>query len=300
MYYPIGLHVQAPLRPDQWDMILAGVRHVQAAGKRLVFTIVNESGLPKAIKAIMPAALVFYRPVFSAHDPTPRTEGWPSGESWFNRLWPHMQPVEGVDAWIFANEAHAPGNKEGAEVIRRFNQFYEELVVACAKRSLVCTVGDFPPGKPGHPSLPDEAHYLPLIQGMLSAAEEHGMWLNYHAYCLTTAGATDMQDGGGAAFSTMRWEIMAEGRPRLKIVGGETANAGKDATGREGVFRSATPALQEQFARMILASQYGSQFAAGCWWQICDPDAHRNPEADWSKDDFTPVLPQFFNRVALA
>lgn len=241
----------------------------------------------------MPDALIIYRHVWTAHDPNPRSEGWPSGADWFNRFWPIYSQIKGVDYFQFENE-WAPGNKETSDPIIRFNRYFEQLIDACVAHGVKCTIGNWGQGGIGYPTIPEESRYLPLIQGMLTKAERTGMLVNYHCYAPEGTGATDM--AAGQESYVMRWEILCKGHPNLKVYGGEGSNAGKDLTGRQGVFRGdETLRLQAQAAKMVAESPFSAQFAAICWWQVCDGPAHTNPEADWSKDDWSSVLPAFFD-----
>ena len=272
-----------PTRRDQWDTILAGVRKAKAAGKRLVFFITNEPGLPPEIKAIMPDALIFYRAAFSAHDLNPEECGWPHGAAWVKELWDRSYwSVQGVDVWIFTNEWW--GNGRDVAFIQRFTTFWKQVIDECVRRGIVCTVGDLPVGTPGHPLEPSEAHQLPALQELLTYCELKGMWWNQHLY--------DLVDEHGnllsREYSITRYRLVKQGHPRLKIAAGEMGNYGKDGTFSDRTF---------QTMHDIYSLIKDDGVLAG-WWLYCDPERQKNPEADWSKDNIEPIYPLYIDWLA--
>ncbi len=275
----------------------------QSVRRYPIFNCVMESGLPQFVKAILPEALVFYRVVFGTHDPAPRgaDNAWSSGRDWFLRLWPHMSPLRDfVDAFIFANEWF--GNQEPEDQVRRFVQFYGELIDVLPP-GVHCTVGDWGPGSPGYPTVPDEAHQLPLMAPLFEQVIATGNWVNMHLYSpeynpqqgVVEDGALDM--AVGAPYYVMRWETIAARHPEIKIIAGEGSNAGKDRTGRVGVFRPETLNLMRQARTMIRRSPYAQNLAGICWWWWGWAEMHTNAEADWSRDDWSSLTPQWVDML---
>lgn len=254
-------------------------------------TIVDEPGLPRMVFDIMPDAVIIYRQVFSGHDQIPRNNdgGFWDGADWFNKLWPFMADVPAT-YYQFVNEWL--GNGETAEAVRRFGDFYIELGMACLNRGVKCTMGDFSTGTPGYPTVPSEAHYLPALKAMLDFAEAHELPVNYHCYAPEPDGALDM--AAGAMYYFMRWETLCKDHPKLIVIGGEGSNAGKDRTGRQGIFRPESLSLMKQAASMIDASPYRANFRAVNWWGINDASVHGPGEGGWGADDWSAILPQFF------
>jgi hypothetical protein len=149
---------------------------------------------------------------------------------------------------------------------------------ACKENGTFCTVGDFSVGTPSMQA-------IPILKPMLQEAARLGMWFNYHCYSSQTAqGNTDM--AFEAEWFAMRWQQIAEGVPDLKIVGGETGNSGGN-----GLYRQETPNLMQQFADMVKTDP---RFVSGNWWEVVSGTAHQ----DWAKDDWTSILPWYFNWAA--
>lgn len=250
----------------------------------------------------MPEALIFNRPVWTAGDPSPNTGGWHTGEDWFNRIEPTSSRATGKTHTIFCNEWQT--NDWNTDAMRRFVQFYIELIDACVKRGVPMTIGDWGEGTPGSPSVPGEAHQLQELQPLLSYAEEvnrkYGekfVVINQHSYAIEGLGATDMS--AGALDYTMRWERTIKGHPGLSVWGGEVGNASKGVDGvTRGLFRPETPALQNQYTNMVHASPYNSQYIGGAWWGWLWPEQHSNAGSDWSHDDWSPIMPQYFDHLA--
>lgn len=271
-----------PIRSDQWDIILTGVGKAKAAGKRLVFFITNEPGLPEAIKAIMPDALIFYRVEFGTHTKNPEESGWPHGAAWVTRLWNSSYwAIRGVDVWIFCNEWW--DNKRDLAFIQRFTTFYKQVIDECLRRGVACTVGDLPVGTPGHPLEPAEAHQLPALQDLLNYCELKGMWWNQHLY--------DLIDEHGnlipREYSITRYRLVKQGHPRLKIAAGEMGNYGAD-----GIFSDKTFQTMHDFCGLIKDDGVVSG-----WWLLCNPDVQQNPEAFWAKDNWFPIFDQYIDWV---
>lgn len=238
------------------------------------------------IKRIMPEAYIIYRPVWSAHDLTPNmvNQGspWYTGEDWFNRLIASFPP--GADALQFVNEWQG-GNDAPADYYRKFNDFYVQLIFACRKRGLICTVGDFSVGTPGLPTIPSEAEELKLLDGMFSTAEANLFPVNVHLYSPEGRGATNMAED--APDYILRPKIITARHPHIILVGGECGNAAKDTTGREGCYRPETLALQRQFADLIHEIP---QLTFGNWWEIVDPAL----KTGFEKDNWSDVIGQYF------
>jgi hypothetical protein len=238
VYPEIGIHVQGPLRGDQIAALVNGAAYLRSKGKHLCITIVNEPGLPVLIKAVDPQALIFYRLVFTDHDPSPLSwDGyWSTGYAWFLKFWAVYKNIPGVDVWIFCNEWIS--KDWSAEATRRFGEFYKELVDACHSNGVVCTVGDFAVVTP-------ELWQIGILESMLVEAERLGMWLNYHCYSSQKAeGNTDM--AFESEWFAMRWQKYVVKFPRLKVLGGETGNSGGN-----GLYRPETPRLIVQMADMV-------------------------------------------------
>lgn len=261
----------------------------------MVFTSVNNAGAVRMIKSIMPNSKIIYRPVFGTGDPNPRTEhGYWRGEDWGKRMWPAMAGAE-ADYYQFTNEWQ--GNGDPPASVQGFNDFYIQLGEWCLKQRIVCTFGDWSVGTPGYPTIAREAHYLPILQGMLTWADQHGFPVNYHKYAPQGEGANNMAAQKELYF--MRDEQLCKGHPRLKIIGGEGSNAGKDSAGVErGIFRPETLSLMKQACDLIRASPYRANYLGVCWWWFGDGNTHRGGEANWAIDDFSSISQQFFEFVA--
>ncbi len=291
----------------QW--LLDGVRKLEAhnltlpeAQRRyLVLNFVNTDDGPRRVKEIMPKALVCFRRVFSTHDPSPRTGGWHNGQDWFNRLWPtmaHQTPY--VDYFIFENEWF--GNRESDDEVKRFVKYNIELMDALPL-GVHCTVGNWSIGCPGYPTIPEEENQLRLMRPMFEKTIEAGNAVGAHFYSpeynpdrnVFGDGAVDMSVNRDYNF--MRWETYAKPYPDLIIIGTEGSNAGKDRSGREGIFRPDTPRLWRDSRHMIQQSPYRRNFRGVAWWWWGDGNTHQNAEADWSKDDFSSAHEQFFDML---
>ena len=205
-----------------------------------------------------------------------------------------------VDGFIFANEWF--GNHEPDSVVRGFVQFYKELIAALPQGAH-CTVGDWSIGCPGYPTIPGESNQIPILKELFDLCEATGNYVNMHLYApqydpdhnVHCDGALDM--ACNAAYNFLRFEIVAKDHPKLMIVAGEGSNAGKDRTGREGVFRPETLNLMRQARALIRSSRYAHNLLGVCWWWYGDGNTHQGAEADWSKDDCSLIAPQLFDML---
>ena len=243
---------------------------MRSHGKHLCITIVDEPGLPYLIKQVDPEALIFYRQVWSAYDPSPRDGGWKSGLEWFERFWPIYAQIPGVDVWIFTNEW--VNNDWPQTDLERLRDFWLELLTVCRNRGILCTVGDFSVGTPS-----DLA--VAVLRPVFVRAEAQDCYLNDHCYSSQRAeGNTDM--AFEAEWFAMRWLKIIAGIETMKVLGGETGNSGGN-----GLFRTETPRLMVQYADMVKPFR---QYVSGNWWEITGPGT------GWERDDWTPILPWYW------
>lgn len=232
----------------------------------------------------MPYAIIFYRAESGAHTRNPEERGWPSGAQWVAELWnASYWAIQGVDVWIFTNEWW--DNERDLTFIARFTTFWKQVIDECLRRQIVCTVGDLPVGTPGHPLEPRQAHQLPALQSLLSYVEQTGMWWNQHLYHLRDPKTGQLMP---LEYTWQRYRLVRQSHPRLKVVAGEQGNindGGGMFTGRSFEFmREMREAIKDDGV-------------IGGWWLVCNPDAQRNPEADWSRDDWSTILPLYFDWV---
>lgn len=263
------------------------MRKCQTAGIKLVFTIIGEPGLPKAIKAIMPGAIICYRLVYGTHDSWPFTTGQ-NGKQWLDQRWPEIAQVQGVDYWVLSNEWL--DNRQPASVVQAFTDFYCQLIDACLERGIKCTVGDFSAGTPGWPGDPYEGHYLPILDKLFRKAEAAGFPVGWHLYDLLDQWGQRMP----RAVSVARFRAYIEDYPNLIIIGTEGGNATKDGTTQDGMYRGEiSKQYIMDFADLVWNDR---QLWSINWWEATNPDLHRdNPEARWDLDDIFPILPWFFD-----
>lgn len=296
-------HLQGPFRQDQWDGVLAGVQLLKDHGKGWACTSVGVGGIAQKIREIMPDALFFERPVWTDRDPPPNHGGrWKTGEEWFNLIEPTAALAHGKTHTIFCNEWQT--NDWSRDQMKRFVQFQVELIDACIPRGVQMTIGDWGVGTPGSPNEEDEAHQLEELQPLLDYAEavnrKYGKYfvvINQHGYGVEGPGSIDME--AGAPDYMMRWTRTIENHPDLYVYGGEIGNAAKGVDGVSvGLFRRETLALMQQYTAMVLAHPLSKQYIGGAWWEICWPEKHTKPGSDWSKDDWTPIMDQYFQWVA--
>lgn len=234
----------------------------------------NEPGLPRAIKAVDPLALVFYRTVYTDHDPSPRDCFWPSGADWFNRFWPEYSQIPGVDVWVFTNE-WVNNDWPDADLLR-LAQFWREMIAEYVRHNVKGTICDFSVGTPS-------LRAVEILKPVFEEAARQGMYLNYHMYSNQSAlGNTDMSYQ--AEWYAMRWQQIVAGIPGLKVVGLEAGNSGGN-----GLFRPETPACMMQLADMVKPH---SRIVSANWWEITGPGT------GWEKDDWTPVLGWYFQWAA--
>jgi hypothetical protein len=251
-------------------------------GIHLTLLIEDQPDMVGIIKRIDPLARIYYRWVGSDHDPNPASVGWPSGEEWFNRLWPHQSEGQGADVHVFVNEWI--NNDWPVDAVKRFNDFYVELMEANTKRGLICTCADLSTGVLGTEIDVGHEYMVRACQPMLETAQRLGHYLNYHWY--------DYPDPNNPGhlydpqWTILCWKYIIAGFPRIKVMSGEMANWKKD-----GLAGPETPSWMQQYYGMVKDEE---QYETGCWWLVCDPEVNKNPGSDWSKDDITGYLPWYF------
>lgn len=226
-------------------------------------TVINHYNLPDAIKRVSPNTFVIYRPVFGGGDPTPQTEGWPSGQQWFDRIWQHMA-VARADAYQFTNEM-ALSSGQGKEEAERFARFYIELMQVCSGRGIRCTFGDLPVGHV-------EPWHVEALRPMFAEGERLGHIFNYHAYTSPNANYDMEKD---AEWYAMRWVDWVKPFPGLRIAFGE---AGSYTPTYKDV--SSTLYMMQQFEKML--APWRRQVIGAAWWTTGTTGAHW-PESEWSQ-----------------
>lgn len=232
----------------------------------------------------MPYALIFYRTEFGAHTQNPEERGWPHGAIWVRELWDIAYwGIYGVDVWIFTNEWFS--NKRDLTFLQRFTTFWKQVIDECLRRQIMCTVADLPVGTPGHPLEPAEAHQLPALQELIAYCERAGMWWNQHLYKLRDPKTDNLMVND---MDWTRYRLVKYGHPNLKIVGGEMGNINDGG----GMFT----AQSFNFIKAMYAAVKDDNVLGG-WWLLCDPERQRNPEADWSKDNWFAIFDQYIDWV---
>lgn len=271
-------------------MISLGVRKLRAAGKHFVCNILGEPGLPRIIKAEDPEAVVCYRPhVLSTHDGDPENRGnWISGQAWLDMIWPEIVQIgpQYVDYWVLANEWGA--NVTSLDFVHNFANFYCQLIDACRGRQIKCTVCDFASGHPGWPEIPDEAKWLLALVPLFQKASQYGFPVGWHTYDLLDKYGQRMP----RSITLTRFKAYVAQFPNLMIIGTEGGNSTKDGTPDDGMFRGddKRPTTSKQYMQEHYALiKDESQYLAECWWEICWPDMHRDPEANWALDDWESI-----------
>jgi len=300
----------------RWQTLEQGAQYCTDHGVNLAWQFTNEPGGPPRFRRIMPRAKIGYRRVYTGHDPAPGLRGllpsdaqyvlnmrgeitplikhtslrgavaysFANGADWFEKWWnAEYSQVQGVDYFSFANEWFLNG--QSRERVSGFAQFYIELMEACRTHGVVCTVGDFSVGTPGLPSIPQEANDIEWLAPMFDTAQRLGMPANFHTY--------DLPDPTGGImpreYTWLRWLPYVKRWPNLRIWGGEAGPEGS------GLFRDDAPVRIQTYADVMWNLL---NLEAGCWWCICDPVVQKNPEGDWSGDDWTPILPWYFSWAA--
>lgn len=234
----------------------------------------------------MPDALICYRFAYSTHDPSPFETGESARDYLAKRL-PAIRQISGVDYWVLVNEWL--DNEQPASTVQKFTDFYCDLIDACRAQGIKCTVGDFSAGTPGWPGDPAEGHYLPILDKLFKKAEQYGFPVGWHLY--------DLLDRFGQRMprivSVLRYRAYIKDYPNLLIIGTEGGNAAHDNRAEPGMFRPDSLDYMKTFADLIKDDK---QLAGICWWEVTDPALHRNnAEARWDLDDWTPILPAFFD-----
>lgn len=307
--FAIGLYLLGPLRPDQWQAVLAGLRRLHAAGKRIAIHMTNWNGAAE-VKQAMPDCLVFNRVCYTSHDGSPRgflrrllgrdkpdprapfgpttvpgprriAGGWWSGEEWFNKYWPDLSQNVGADVYVWTNEWF--GNRQPHDEVDKFITFYKQLMDACTARGITCTIGDFSVGTPGYPSIIEEAYDVPAMQEMLSQAERQGHWLNTHLYDVHAPGLVDR------IYTLTRYKTLRKNHPNLKVIAGELANDPQDVGNRDGLFGGARSLDMMKEIKDVID-------IPGCWWLVTAPEGRENQaEARWDLDNVSPILDSYFD-----
>lgn len=263
-------------------------------GRRLSLTSVNNWGILKDIKDIMPDAVLIARPVSGTSDEQPRGPNntyW-QGSDWVKHMLPRFNGVPAGCYYQFVNEWE--GNGDPPEVVQRFNTYQTQVARYCKSIGITPTIGDWSLGTPGLPTIPREAHYLEIFNqqpdGCLNVAEVLECPVNAHNYAPEGDGATNMAAGIDSYF--LRWETLAKGHPRLRIIGGEGGNAGKGpGETEEHMFRPQTFDCMKQALNLLRKSPYHANYVAVNWWEIVDPATHK----DWSGDNWSDLLPAYFD-----
>lgn len=271
-------------------MIRLGVRRLWAAGKHFVCNILGEPGLPRIIKSEDPEAIVCYRAnVTGTHDADPENGGnWLAGQQRLDACWSEMQQVglDVVDYWVLANEWGA--NVTGLDFVQKFVRFYCQLIDACLARHVKCTICDFASGHPGYPTIPHEAQWLEQLIPLFRKAEAAGIPVGWHTYDLLDEHGNRMP----REITLTRFEAYVAQFPNLVIIGTEGGNSTKDGTPDDGMFRGddKRPTTSKEYMQQHYALVKDKpQLMAICWWEICWPDMHRGPEANWALDDWTSI-----------
>lgn len=263
----IGFHVAGGAVPPA---LLPTIRVLAEAERPLSALVsVTHKTLCNEVKSLSPTTYVVYRHWIGEDSFNPATanpERWESGEEWLQRFLPHLDGVS-ANAFQFANEWYKDALRRGGAA--RYAQFYVELMEACRRRGIRCTVGDF---NVGHVE-PDE---LPALAPLFEVAENLGMVLNYHAYSTAEGDDTDMHES--AEFYALRWTKWVRAYPKLRVLLGE---AGKYFAPRF-VNTALTLRMMRDHAQQL--EPYADQLIGSCWWTLA------GHPGGWEADDFTLAL----------
>jgi hypothetical protein len=264
----IGFHIAGGHVPDSLEQIL---RDLYNSSKPLACAlVVNHGHLCRAIKEASPTTVVVYRPVLWDDSDNPASRGWMCGRDWFNRLWGHMHPYrQWVDYFQFENEWFVLPSRTEAEM-RRFGQFFIELMETCENAGVRCLVGNIAVGNL-------DPHHEPALHEMFLRAERAGHPFDYHMYSSQHRNHDMLHE---ADLYAARWHRWARKYPNLKFIFGEAGSF----HGPRYVDPQTTIAQMRQTEQLI--QPFDSQVIGACWWTLA------GEPGGWGADDFAPALPQ--------